>query len=379
MNLIHILWYHRLQATSVNTGQRIGSIKSLTLSSMLLALLLTGCSTLTGGDTQLQPAKVNVFGTAANHVHSLITLSNNVLVLATHHGLFRSADGGQHWALVAASPDQGLMTNWLAASPLSQQRLYVMTFPSVADHKGILGLYTSADQGRTWKIAITAKQLGNNNFIVQPGNESPNQVYVYVNALGAQGLKVSKDAGQHFTTAGSLPFGNIGGLLAIPGAPGTLLVYGFEGVARSTDSGAHWNVIPDMHQQAVFGMTTGGPNHPIYATGDKGIYASQDAGKSFSLVYPGTSYSALTASPVDPQLLYGKTSRTIFRSTDGGHSWNALPPPTGSHGSLYDLAADPTNPALLYLGLSYPTEVYRYDQDSGSSQPWTSLTPKADS
>jgi photosystem II stability/assembly factor-like uncharacterized protein len=272
-----------------------------------------------------------------------------------------------------------MMTNWLAASPLNQQRLYVMTFPAIGTAlKGTLGLYTSADQGRTWKLAITSAQLGNNNFIVQPGNQSPDQVYVYVNVLGAKGLKVSEDAGQHFTTLGMLPFGGIQGLLALPGAPGTLLAYGDEGVARSTDGGMHWGVIPDMSRQAVFGITTGGPNRPIYASADQGIYASQDGGKSFTLVHPGASYSSLTASPVDPQLLYGKTASTIFRSIDGGHTWSALPPPTGSHGSLYALAADPTNSALLYLGLSYPTEVYRYNQDSKDGKPWTSLTPQAE-
>lgn len=380
---IHLLWYRRSQPISVSTNCRMWPIRSLILSIMLVALLLTGCSTLAGGDTQSQsqPANVNFFGTAANHVHySLIVLPNNVLVLPTHVGLFRSTDGGQHWALVAFDPDQGLMTNWLAASPLSQQRLYVMTFPAVANHRGVVGVYTSADQGHTWKLTITAAQLGDSNayFFVQPGNESPNQVYVYMHKLAAQGLKVSNDAGQHFTTLGKLPFGSIEGLLALPGAPGTLLAYGFEGVARSTDSGVHWNVIPDMSQHAVFSVTTGGPNRPIYASGDAGIYASQDGGKSFTLVHPGASYSSLTASPVNPQLVYGKTSSTIFRSTDGGHIWNALPPPTGSHGSLYDLTADPTNSALLYLGLSYPTEVYRYDQDSGNSKPWTSLTPKAE-
>lgn len=329
--------------------------------------------------SQPQAVNVNFFGTAANHVHSLIALPNNVLVLATHYGLFRSADGGQHWALVAAGPDQGMMTNWLAASPLNQQRLYVMTFPAVGTAlKGTLGLYTSADQGRTWKLAITSAQLGNDNFIVQPGNQSPDQVYVYVNVLGAKGLKVSEDAGQHFIASGTLPFGGIQGLLALPGAPGTLLAYGDEGVARSTDGGVHWDIIPGMGQQAVFGITTGGPNRPIYASADQGIYASQDGGKSFTLVHPGASYSSLTASPVDPQLLYGKTSSTIFRSTDGGHIWDALPPPTGSHGSLYALAADPANSALLYLGLSYPTEVYRYDQESKNGKPWTSLTPQAE-
>ncbi len=379
MKFIHLLPYQRSPMISMNTERSVGPRRRFLLSAMLLALVLAGCSGSVGGATLSQPARVNFFGTAANHVHSLIALPNNALVLATHFGLFRSADGGQHWALVTADPEQGMMTNWLAASPLNQQRLYMMTFPAlVTTLKGALGLYTSTDQGRTWKQAMTSAQLGNDNFIVQPGNQSPDQVYVYENVFGAKGLKVSEDAGQHFTAAGILPFGGIQGLLALPGAPGTLLAYGDEGAARSTDGGMHWNVIPGMSQQAVFGLTTGGPHHPIYASADQGMYASQDAGKSFTLVHPDVSYSALAASAVDPQLLYGKTSSTIFRSTDGGHSWNALPPPTGSHGSLYALAADPTNSALLYLGLSYPTEVYRYNQDSENSGQWTSLTPKAD-
>jgi hypothetical protein len=40
---------------------------------------------------------------------------------------------------------------------------------------------------------------------------------------------------------------------------------------------------------------------------------------------------------------------------------------------MYSLAADPANPTQVYLSLSYPTEVYRFDQ---SNQNWTSLTPK---
>jgi photosystem II stability/assembly factor-like uncharacterized protein len=364
--------------TSMSMQWSMGPRRAFLLGVMLLTLVLSGCGGLAGGDTQSQPMKVNFFGTAANHVHSLIALSNNVLVLATHYGLFRSSDSGQHWTLVAAGPDQGMMTNWLAASPLDHHRLYVMTFPAVANHTGVLGLYTSADQGCTWKVTMTSAQLGNDNFIVQPGNTSPDQVYVYVNVLGAHGLKVSNDAGQHFATLGTLPFASIEGLLALPGAPGTLLVYGYEGIARSTDSGMHWNILAGMSQHAIFGMTTGGPNHPLYATGDEGIYASQDGGKSFALVSSGTSYAALTASAIDSQLLYGKTARTIFCSTDGGHSWKALPPTTGSHGTPYTLATDPANPARLYLALSYPTEVYRYDQDSGNRKQWTSLTPNAD-
>ena len=114
MDFLHLLLYCRLRTTSVSTEWGMGPRRSFLLSAMLLALILAGCSGLAGEDTQSQPMNVNFFGTAANHVHSLISLPNNVLVLATHYGLFRSADGGQHWALVTADPDQGMMTNWLA-------------------------------------------------------------------------------------------------------------------------------------------------------------------------------------------------------------------------------------------------------------------------
>jgi hypothetical protein len=52
----------------------------------------------------------------------------------------------------------------------------------------------------------------------------------------------------------------------------------------------------------------------------------------------------------------------------------ATPTVTRVKGNLQDLAADPSNAALLYLSLSYPMEVYRFSQSDGK---WSSLTPKA--
>src|SRR5207253_8962791 len=83
----------------------------------------TGSSTTT---TQPTPVRVNGFGTAANHVHSLIALPNHVLVLATHYGIFRSEDDGATWIKVAAGNNQlmqGLMTYSLNYSLLNPQRM----------------------------------------------------------------------------------------------------------------------------------------------------------------------------------------------------------------------------------------------------------------
>src|SRR5947209_15173467 len=119
----------------------------------LVLLLVSACGT---NNSTTQPtatptqAPVNGFGSAANHVHSLLAFPNHLLVLATHYGIFRSEDSGTTWKEVAAGPNQlmqGLMAYSLTASPLDPRRLYVLTMPALSPHSGTLGLYTSADHG----------------------------------------------------------------------------------------------------------------------------------------------------------------------------------------------------------------------------------------
>ena len=347
-----------------------------------MALFLACCScswqlvvSNTGSTATATPiVPVNGFGGANNHGHSLIALPNNVLMLATHYGLFRSSDDGTTWHEVAAGanePMAGLMTTSLVNSSLDPQRLYVITLPAMQNAKGTLGLYTSADEGLTWQLAIATKTIGSMYFVA-PGNNSAEETYVYLPNEGPQGLKVSKDAGQHFSNTGTLPF-SILGLLAIPGAPGQLIVYGNNGMARSSDDGGHWQVISGT-TGGVTGMTTSGPHSPIYASGDAGIYTSNDGGKTFKLVYTQSSFGSLTASPVQAQVMYGNTAQALYRSTDGGHNWTTLPPIQGNQRDVTNLALDPHNSALLYLSLSFPMDVYRFNQDNGQ---WASLTPKA--
>ena len=243
-------------------------------------------------------------------------------------------------------------------------------------HKGTLGIYTSADQGRTWELGISSELLGGLAYTVQAGNTSADEVYTYVPTKTAQGLMVSEDHGQHFTSTGMLPFGRILGLLVVPGAPGHLLVFANDGVARSEDRGAHWQVIPlPGNSKSIYYMVTGGPNMPIYASGDGGVYTSTDEGKTFTLVN-SVSYSYLISSPVAPQTVYGRTGVSVSESSDGGKTWNVLPKlpeaQSATNGRLESFTPDPTRASVLYLLLSYPCGILRYDE---SNRQWTSLTP----
>jgi photosystem II stability/assembly factor-like uncharacterized protein len=314
---------------------------------------------------------VNGFGVAANHVHAMLVLPHHVLVLATHYGLFRSEDGGATWSEVAGGSNQpmyGLMTYSLGVSPVNVQRLYVLALPASQPY-GTPGLYTSADEGRTWKLSLAAARVtASSLYLETPGNDAAGQVYIYLPDLGASGVRMSLDNGQHFSAVGALPFGSLLGLLAVPGAPGHLLAYGNDGVARSSDGGAHWQVLKGF-TGSVSDMVAAGAHGPIYASGAAGIMVSSDGGMTFRVVDAKASYVSLAVSPLQWQMLYGKTGLATYRSADGGRTWNALPP---LKGNLAILAVDPDSASHVYLSLSYPIALYRLGQGSAG---WQSLTP----
>jgi len=377
----HLLKYRKAIATSMHTKEKCSTRSShVIVESMFVALLLLlaacgGAMSSNTASTPPTPTRVNGFGTGANHPHALLALPNHVLVLATHYGTFWSGNDGTRWTEVAGGSGQlmdGLMAYSLTSSPLDPQRLYELTLPTVSTQKGIPGLYTSTDAGRSWKLAITTQSLVSNNdvYLVEAGNDIPDEVYVYLPALGSSGLKVSTDAGAHFRATGPLPFGSLTALLALPGEPGQLLAASSDGMARSTDSGRHWKKIQSISGGIFGGVVSTGPGNPLYASGDAGVYVSTDGGETFKLVNPGIAYGSLTASTTQPHVLYGRTGTGVYRSTDGGTSWQILPHVAGN---LFGLAADPHHASEVYLTLSYPTAVYHFDQ---ASQTWISLTPK---
>lgn len=345
----------------------------------LLTFLLLACSTgnSTAQNSTAVPVPVNGFGTAANHVHSLVILpdANATMLLATHYGIFRSQNHGVTWQETAGGPGQpmqGFMTYNLSYNLIDPQRIYVLTYiqgAGVPDGKR-LGLYTSGDSGKTWQLSSTDSSVTSSTiFFAQAGNETASEVYIYLRERGPLGLLVSKDNGQHFTSVGgSLPFGTLLGLQALPGEPGHLLAYGDEGIARTTDGGLHWQVVKGVNG-GIFEITTPGSKKPIYAEGDAGVYVSHDDGESYTLVHAQQSYSSLSASSQNPLVIYGKSGLQTYRSTDGGHNWSALP---AINGSLQVLVVDPANAEQVYLALNYPTEVYHFSDTSNS---WQSLTP----
>ena len=146
--------------------------------------------------------------------------------------------------------------------------------------------------------------------------------------------------------------GNVGGrtraLLIHPSTPNTMYAAGVSGgVWKTTDGGANWSPLTDLLANIAVNSMAMDPTNPnvIYAgTGEgfnnldavrgAGIFKTTDGGATWNLLTATTNnanfyyVNDLVISPLNSQRLYAATSRGVFRSSDGGLNWVAVHQPT---------------------------------------------------
>ncbi|MBD3237559.1 MAG: T9SS type A sorting domain-containing protein [Candidatus Eisenbacteria bacterium] len=215
----------------------------------------------------------------------------------------------------------------------------------------------------------------------------PDIVYA---AMASGGVFKSTDAGESWTpTFDEQAVLSVGAVAIDPTNPdliwagtgeanaGSFSFFGL-GIYRSTDAGASWEprgleetryiarIVVDPHNgQRVFAAATG----RLFGTGPhRGIYRTSDGGESWERVLALTDSTAaidLVMNPTDPDILYaamwersrglnyrnsGGPSSGVWRSTDGGESWNELINglPTGSDVGRIGLTLCTSQPEVLY-------------------------------
>ncbi|HUI41805.1 MAG TPA: glycoside hydrolase [Terriglobia bacterium] len=146
------------------------------------------------------------------------------------------------------------------------------------------------------------------------------------------------------------------------------------GVWKSDDYGRTWRPIFDNEPSQSVGAIAVAPSDPnvVYvASGEglrrpdlsvgDGIYKSEDAGMTWTHLglRDGEQIPALAVDPHDPNRLFAAVlghpygpnpERGVYRSTDGGQTWQKVLPKDGTIGAT-DIEMDPSNPEVLYAGL----------------------------
>jgi len=164
-------------------------------------------------------------------------------------------------------------------------------------------------------------------------------------------------------------------LAGVPSQPNVFYVGAVDGgVWKSDDYGRTWNPIFDGQPTQSIGAIAVAPSNPavVYvASGEglhrpdlsvgDGIYKSTDAGKTWTHLglREGQQIPALAVSPKSPDVLFAAVlghpygpnpERGIFRSSDGGISWQkVLYKDENTGGSHVEI--DPADPSIVYACL----------------------------
>jgi photosystem II stability/assembly factor-like uncharacterized protein len=267
------------------------------------------------------------------------------LFLGSEQGLFTSRDGAENWSRVD-SPLNGLQIWSILLVPHTPELIVVGTCPS--------RLFRSDDGGRSWtEPAVTVVQ------------ECPRIMHTRVTTLVADptepdtlwagveidGIFRSQDRGRTWHKLGrGLSSLDIHGLVIVPGngQARRLLASTNNDLNLSTDNGATWQplqmgkLLPWSYCRAL-AQPCGQPDTIFLGNGDGppgtiGMVArSPDAGRTWqpwqltpsgTERVPGRANSTMwnfAVHAADPALVYASSvSGGVYRSTDGGKSWEKL-------------------------------------------------------
>src|SRR5258708_3089171 len=193
-----------------------------------------------------------------------------------------------------------------------------------------------------------------------------------------------------------------GRAVAVAGVPGSPNVFYFGAAAgcvwKTIDAGATWKPIFDGVKAASLGaiaVARSNPNILYVGTGEGnlrgdvtwggGVFKSTDAGATWTDVglTDTRQIGAVIVDPQDPDIVlvaaighaFGpNTQRGVFRTTDGGKTWNRVLYKNALTGAI-DLAADPRNSKIIYAAL---WQVRRQPWNFASGGPGSGLYRSAD-
>jgi photosystem II stability/assembly factor-like uncharacterized protein len=248
------------------------------------------------------------------HIHGLAVdpLDGDLLLVATHHGLYRVGPNGD---AELVSPVQDFMG--FSLHPQEADAMFASGHPPEG---GNLGFIASTDGGRTWSRVSPGAggPVDFHQIAVSPVD--PKTIYG-----NYRGLQVSRDGGKSWSIVGPAPDALID--LATSARSADALYAATEtGLLASTDAGKTWSsLIEDAPVTLVEATGRGDLYAFVYGVG---LMKAREGTSDFvRLGYdvPGGFLLHLAVHPSDPRLLFAADNRgRIVTSGDEGKTWSVF-------------------------------------------------------
>jgi photosystem II stability/assembly factor-like uncharacterized protein len=239
-------------------------------------------------------------------------------------GMYKSVDGGKTWSHIGLEDTRHISK--VIVHPANPDVLFVAAMGHAYGPNDWRGVFRSSDGGKTWKkVLYKDDKTGAIDLTFDPSN--PHVLYAAL-----------YEAQRYPWTA-------------VSGGPGS-------GLYKSSDDGATWkrlegHGLPSGVLGRIGVSVSGADGNRVYAIIEAekgGIYRSEDAGETWQLLNPDHRYTQrawyfhhIFADPKNVDTVY-VLNTAVYRSTDGGHSFNFVRSP---HGDNHGLWIDPTHPEWM--------------------------------
>jgi photosystem II stability/assembly factor-like uncharacterized protein len=264
-------------------------------------------------------------------------------------GVWKTTNGGLTWAPM--TDKTGIMSvGAIAVAPSDPNVIYVGTGESC--WRGNIsygdGMYKSLDGGKTWTHTGLEDTRHIARIIVSPTNPD----VLYVAAMGhaygpneTRGVFRSSDGGKTWQKV--LYKDNKTGAIDLTFDPSNshILFAALYEAQRYP-----WTAISGGPGSGLYKSIDGNRVYAIIEAEKGGIYRSEDAGETWQLINPDHRFTQrswyfhhIFADPKNVDTVY-VLNTAVYRSTDGGHTFNFIRAP---HGDNHGLWIDPTHPEWM--------------------------------
>src|SRR5258708_11482207 len=310
------------------------------------------------GQTYISASKLAIKGDISNYSINAFALDPNnpdILYAGSSSGIYKSENGAKSWKYTLS----GITVAAIEMDRFSSSTVYVA---------GIVGengkIIKSTDGGSSWTDAYT--EPSKNNTVVSVAVSSSSWSTVLA-GLNSGELIRSSESGRKWQAPKD--FSNKVIKVAF-GPSNTAYALTFKkGLYKSNDMGVTWTALSDslsgdnlnsLNKSAtsVSAFYDLGLDQRqagvLYLGTEEGVYRSVNEGKDWSFIAlpvknPAFRFPPLTVNPGDSNNLFASVASVVYKSTNGGLSWETKTLPTSS--VVHTIVINPISSNIIYLEL----------------------------